>query len=344
MSRVSAETDMNDAGSKVRVAVIGLGAAGRLQTERFLFRPEFTAALTWDSDPARTALLPRSVPHAASQEELLAADVDVVFIALDGPQRTATVLAALSAGKHVALEPPVAETPSDVRAIVDAAATHGPIVHVLNPRALDADFRQALAAARDDGLGALRHVHFTAWGPPPISRDRDGKLWPHSPEDGAPGDLLQLDGAALIDLLVQVIDDTPRSVRCVLTPATHGPFLNGGDLFLEVDFNSGARARIDLNRRTCLTEPAGWIVSGSNAAYRRGKLHRVTSDGEIFEVSVDPVSAAGDSLEDELLARLRQPVTTPATRLVRAAAILEAARRSALMSERVDLDPARSKP
>jgi UDP-N-acetylglucosamine 3-dehydrogenase len=111
--------------SKVRHAVIGLGWFGEKHCEAVAGLPnaELTAVCT--RTPSRLAEVAGRFGVKRSYtdyRELLAdPEVDSVSITTMWDQHAAPTLAALSAGKHVMLEKPMASTLDDCRAIVDAA-------------------------------------------------------------------------------------------------------------------------------------------------------------------------------------------------------------------------------
>lgn len=69
------------------------------------------------------------IPHAhASYDALLASDVDIVYIALPNSLHAHWTLRALSAGRHVLCEKPLALTPADVDRVAQSAHAHGLVV------------------------------------------------------------------------------------------------------------------------------------------------------------------------------------------------------------------------
>ncbi len=114
-----------DAGPKVKVAVIGLGAWGREILDQLgrLEKAEIVAIC--DNYPAMMRRSATKAPGAKQvedyQELLKDASIQAVIIATGTHQHKDIVIAALKAGKHVYCEAPLAHTVEDARAIALAA-------------------------------------------------------------------------------------------------------------------------------------------------------------------------------------------------------------------------------
>ena len=87
------------------------------------------AVASRDGDRARTYAALWSIPHAfASYDDLLAADVDVLYISLPNSLHVPWTLRAIEAGLHVLCEKPLALAPDDVRRISEVAAQRTRVV------------------------------------------------------------------------------------------------------------------------------------------------------------------------------------------------------------------------
>ncbi|MBA2276970.1 MAG: Gfo/Idh/MocA family oxidoreductase [Chloroflexia bacterium] len=114
--------------ASIRFAVIGAGGMGAVHAASIATFAD--AAVTWvaDVDDARSSRLATQVGARATtsmEEAVGAGDVDAVVIALPTSlHRLATELAAAH-GKHVFCEKPVARTPDDAQAMIDACTRAG---------------------------------------------------------------------------------------------------------------------------------------------------------------------------------------------------------------------------
>ena len=114
-----------EAGRKVKVGVIGLGAWGREILDQ-LGRLEYAEVVAiCDNYPAMVRRSATKAPNAKQfedhQELLKSSDVQAVIVATGSHQHKDIVIAALNAGKHVYCEAPLAHTVEDARAIALAA-------------------------------------------------------------------------------------------------------------------------------------------------------------------------------------------------------------------------------
>ena len=133
----------------IGVAVVGLGMMGRTHLEAWAGIPGFIVAAVVDSDPARLASGIATVGNASSniagQAENLAIPVSarryttldaaladpavaVVDICLPTPSHHPAALAALTAGRHVLVEKPLARTWVQAEELVRAAERAGTIL------------------------------------------------------------------------------------------------------------------------------------------------------------------------------------------------------------------------
>ncbi|MDD9857906.1 MAG: Gfo/Idh/MocA family oxidoreductase [Gammaproteobacteria bacterium] len=87
---------------------------------------------------------------AASVEDLLGADIDAVYISTTNEKHLAQALAAVTAGKHVLCEKPLALTVADARAMVRAADDAG-VVFATNHHLRNAGSHLAIKQLIDDG-------------------------------------------------------------------------------------------------------------------------------------------------------------------------------------------------
>jgi len=107
------------------IGVIGMGMMGQIHAAEYAANPQCRLQALVDTSPAVLSESCRryNVPGYTDHRELLARkDVQAVSICTPDDQHRQVVLDALTAGKHVLLEKPIATTMEDADAIVAAAA------------------------------------------------------------------------------------------------------------------------------------------------------------------------------------------------------------------------------
>jgi myo-inositol 2-dehydrogenase/D-chiro-inositol 1-dehydrogenase len=149
----------------VNVGVIGVGMIGQDHIRRITgVLPGGAVVAVADVDAARAEQVAAGLPGARaypSAEDLIAdADVDGVLVASWGPAHEDQVIAAISAGKPVFCEKPLAPTAQACQRILDAEMAAGRrLVQVGFMRRYDAGYR-ALRAALDGGsIGTPLMMH-----------------------------------------------------------------------------------------------------------------------------------------------------------------------------------------
>jgi predicted dehydrogenase len=196
----------------MRFGVIGCGAIGRLRAEALHKTPGGHLHLVTDVDPRRsTDTVTRFGGHTVSSvEELVrSGDVDAVVVSTPPNLHRAHCEAALSAGKHVLCEKPLATTVADCRALVEAAERHGRILATgFNYR-----FYPVVSKARDliagGAIGKLDHVVSFAGHPggPEFTHP-----WVHDVRVVGGGALMD-NGIHLADLTLHFLGDVVESHR-----------------------------------------------------------------------------------------------------------------------------------
>jgi predicted dehydrogenase len=158
------------ANSRIRIGIIGCGAAGRRNLAAVLADPTVECPVICDVDDSQLAAalrIPRQqgrpVPEAVKdfRRVLDRADVDAVAVCTpDHWHALQTVLACL-AGKDVYLETPLATTIAEGRAIIDAAKAHGRVVQVGAHWRSGKHYQDAANYVRSGKLGRIRQTR--AW-------------------------------------------------------------------------------------------------------------------------------------------------------------------------------------
>ncbi|MEU7906546.1 Gfo/Idh/MocA family oxidoreductase [Actinoplanes sp. NPDC049118] len=144
-------------GGALRVGVVGAGKISGQYGATISRLPELAVTAVADLDPQRAHGLAGQHPGARVMDlpELLAAeDVDVVLNLTTPAGHAAVALAAISAGKHVYGEKPLAAESTDGRAIADAAAAAGVRAACAPDTVLGTGVQTARAALESGAIGA----------------------------------------------------------------------------------------------------------------------------------------------------------------------------------------------
>ena len=148
----------------VRIGLIGAGGMGRAHVERIeneLAGGRIVAVADLNLEGARAVAEPLGARVYGSGAELIAdPDVDAVLIAAFGKVHAPDVIAAVEAGKYVLCEKPLATTPEDCIAIMEAEAKAGKkLVTVGFMRRFDAGYQEMVRLRESGELGRPTLVH-----------------------------------------------------------------------------------------------------------------------------------------------------------------------------------------
>ena len=148
----------------VSVGVIGTGMIGQAHIRRMtsaVAGARVAAVSDVDADRAKQAAAQAGARPLASGEDVIAdADVEAVVVASSGPTHARYVLAAITAGKPVFCEKPLATTAADALSIVRAEPHAGRrLVQVGFMRRYDPGYRQLKAVLGSGEIGAPLMVH-----------------------------------------------------------------------------------------------------------------------------------------------------------------------------------------
>ncbi len=146
----------------MRIALIGCGQIGQAHLDFYKVQPGVELIACWDRTPekAREVATRFGIRHVcASVAELVGRDdVDAVDVCLHNNFHATAAIAALTAGKHVYCEKPIAGTYRDGVAMVEAAAAAKRTLHIQLALVFANETRacQELIAAGE--LGAIYHA------------------------------------------------------------------------------------------------------------------------------------------------------------------------------------------
>ncbi len=158
-----------DSRCPVRIGIAGYGAAALAFVPAMQAHSGFEiAAVAEPSESVRDeAAKTLGVATFASVSAMLTgAELDAIYIGTPTEMHSVHVLDALSAGKHVLVEKPMASNLADAKSMVDAAATAGTIFMVGHSHSYDLPIKSMRALISGGTLGRVRMVNtwcYTDW-------------------------------------------------------------------------------------------------------------------------------------------------------------------------------------
>ena len=167
----------------IRVALIGYGYAGRtFHAPLIRATPGLELAQVGSSRPDRVhADLPGTAVVASPDEICASPSIDLVVVATPNDTHVSIAAMALTAGKHVVVEKPLAPTLRESRELASLAERERRVLAVFHNRRWDGDFLAITDLLASGVLGEISHVesHFDRYRP--VLRDR----WRERPGVGA---------------------------------------------------------------------------------------------------------------------------------------------------------------
>jgi predicted dehydrogenase len=141
----------------LKVGIVGWGLAGRTLHAPFIkVSPDLELVAAVTSREIDTRLFPETRRRDSIQSLIDDPAIDLIVIATPNNLHVEQTLAALAAGKHVLCDKPLTRTPTEVRALAEAAQLAGRLLVTYQNRRFDGDFRTVQQLLRSGRLG---HVH-----------------------------------------------------------------------------------------------------------------------------------------------------------------------------------------
>ncbi len=255
----------------VRAAILGLGWWGRHITQalRESGRVRIVSAFDPATEASKVFADKHGLPLAPSFEAILADDaIDAVIVATPHALHEAQALAALTAGKAVFCEKPVAMTASAARRILAAAEAKALVLGVGRERRFEPAMEEALTILRSGRQGRLLHMEAN------VSHDGFTTIaagnWRHNPADAPAGAMTGL-GVHLTDLFISFAG-RPVGLRATTGKTTDIP---AAEDFISCDlrFASGATGAF-----TCLSVTPYY---GRLTAFSQGGWIEVRESGNV---------------------------------------------------------------
>jgi predicted dehydrogenase len=312
----------------VKVAILGLGSAGRRHAQNALEQGHEVLGFDPEADEVS------GIERVDSMDSAIAT-ADAVVVASPSSLHAEQALAAISAGKPTLVEKPLAVNVDDARRVVAAARDHGVICGV----AMNLRFHRGILGLREllPELGTLRLAR--------SSFGYDLRLWqPGTDYRGSYSARAALGGGILLDAIHELdyllwLLGPVASVSAELDQVSDLEIDVEDTALLAVRFESGALGAVDLNfvepayRRECLLvgsdAMASWDWNTAAISVRRGTEERSV------DTACDVLDTYRAVLEDFLEAAVSggEPRTSAEDGLA-ALRVVDAARRSAAEGRR----------
>jgi predicted dehydrogenase/acetyltransferase-like isoleucine patch superfamily enzyme len=183
-----------------RVAVIGCGYWGKNLVRTFAQIGALDAVVDPDDATGAALAAQHHVDHRSMDDVLADPLIDAVVIAAPAKDHAAVSLKALSAGKHVFVEKPLALDVADAEAVVAAAEQRGltlMVGHLLQYHPAFLALRRMVA---DGALGELRYLYSNRLNLGRIRRE-ENILWSFAPHD--------------LSMLLALVGESPDQVTAV---------------------------------------------------------------------------------------------------------------------------------
>jgi predicted dehydrogenase len=330
-------TDM----APVRVGVAGLGRAGSYHLERLGLREDARVVAVYDDCPSALARAPVGSPRRDYQswpEFLDDSQIELVLVAAPPAAHAELAIAALAAGKQVAIETPLCLNLFEADAIAATAQRSGGEVYVAQMHRWTEDFRTAQAALASGDLGVPSSLKLINWHYNPRARPTDsgpfgGDVmsapfdWRGQSSTG--GGMLWEFGVHYFDQLLQLTGCAPESVFARLTSAV-GNECDDGFLAI-VNFSGGLTAHVEASRVAAAHLSTGWMITGERGSYAGFTQYIPTRDGEVVDLSLAAAPPAADDFYRLVVNNLRHgdPNPVPLNQARQTLALIDAVRRSA---------------
>ncbi len=173
-----------------------------------------------------------------SEEALLAADCDVIYVATPANLHCGQVLRAAEAGKHVLCEKPLGMTVEEAERMIAACKDNGVKLGTAFMMRFHAQHQKALELVRDGKLGTpvLGRAQLSCWYPPMPG------AWRQYPEQGGGGSLMDM-GGHCIDVL-EMFYGRACKVQCVTGNLVHD-YASEDTAVVLLEFENGAKGVVD---------------------------------------------------------------------------------------------------
>lgn len=220
--------------AKVRVACVGAGYWGKNLVRNFSVADGAELAVICESDEKLRQKLTREYPSATVTEAysrvLEDPSIDAVVLATPGSTHASLAREALTAGKHVFIEKPLAQTVSEARELADLAERTGRVLVCGHLMLFHPVFKRVAQIARSGDLGEVYYIYAQRVNLGRLRTD-ESALWSLGPHD--------------LSMIFSLVDAPLASVaargHAYLRPGTEDV------VFVNLGFRNGVMANVQLS-------------------------------------------------------------------------------------------------
>jgi scyllo-inositol 2-dehydrogenase (NADP+) len=249
---------------QLRVGIAGFGRIGNEHAGWLAQCASLVPVAVFDPTPERRSKAERlGLSGFDSLDALLAADVDIVLVSTPTAMHCEQAKAALTAGKHVMVEKPMALDFSQSKELVDTADSNSKVLSVFHNRRWDIDYLTVKNAIASSQLGRVFNIEsrLGQWGScvGPAAREwRPG--WRNEAAFGGGG--LYDWGSHFVDQIWRLL--LPAKPVRVFAQLRGNVWTKDCDDFARVciDFDSGCTAMVEINTTTTQPLPR-WHIDGT---------------------------------------------------------------------------------
>lgn len=221
-------------------------------------------------------------------------DIDVAFVCGKASSRIDLAVRMLRAGKHSVVQPSSDFSSDEIARLRTEAEAAGRAAFVWRPFEAEPDFRQAEQVVTSGEAGSVHTARF-------IEHDLAAALLPDA---SGPGLRERLTEHSLLDLvghrLAQLLTFISQPVTSLSALSSTHPITFGSSdetrevtpefttaINLQIEFEGGATAILDLGRSCPVSVDTGWILQCHQGGYHNGRQHITVEDGELYDVAVE---------------------------------------------------------
>ena len=257
----------------IRTAVIGYGLAGRVFHCPFVSAVpglELTAIAV--RSPERSAAAAAAYPQTrivtTPEEVFNDPSIDLIVVATPNDSHVALTTAALSAGKHVVIDKPLAPASADARALITLAAQQNKILAPFHNRRYDCDFLTVKKLIAEGTLGRIVQVIANYDRFRPLQRPNSWK------ESGGYGNGLLFDlGPHLVDQALALFGAPVRLTASVRADRDKTEIDDAFDIVFEYETSTTHHLRYECHATMLAADPAPrFRAHGTLGSYTKQSL------------------------------------------------------------------------